>query len=193
MWATFALAMPMNDSGPVRSVMTPTLMGSVFGLIAIPSGLDGALEAQRVRLDEVPGVLHDRRDRRVGHERVPTCVVPVERDPHAVGGRVVAEDERTLAAVLRALLGAHGAEHGPEPVPVCELGRCEDHGVLPFSRMVNTSDPSPVDAPAASGELPIRQASVDETVVNRPPRRIDPVGGADLRVEVLDVTVGGLR
>ncbi len=35
MSATFAFAMPMKDSGPVRSVMTPTLMGSLFDVVIV--------------------------------------------------------------------------------------------------------------------------------------------------------------
>ena len=33
-FATFALAMPMNESGPVLSVMTPTLMDVVNSVVA---------------------------------------------------------------------------------------------------------------------------------------------------------------
>src|SRR3954454_13006397 len=59
--------------------------------------------------------------------------------------------------------------------------------------MVNTSDPSPGLTRPASGELPNQFSSIDEPVLHRPPRRVGPVGRADLRVEVLDVPVRGLR
>ncbi len=54
--ATFALAMPMNESAPVWSVITPTLMGSMIPPIesAPPIHADG--EA-RVSALAVPGVV----------------------------------------------------------------------------------------------------------------------------------------
>src|SRR4051794_4770837 len=81
MSATFALAMPMKDRAPVRSVITPTLMGSVLDVVIASSRLDGAGEAERVRLAQVAGFLHHGRDGRVGDEALPAGVVPVEDDP----------------------------------------------------------------------------------------------------------------
>ena len=67
------------------------------------------------------GLLHDRRDLGVGHEALPTLLVPVEHDPDAVVLGGVAEDERALGAVLLALLGAVGREDVEERAAACSL------------------------------------------------------------------------
>src|SRR4051812_45838180 len=109
--ATLALATPMNDSGPDRSVTTPTRAGRLLVSMAGALGPVGADEVGGHRLREVSGVLEHTRDLRVGHEVLPALLVPVEDGPHAVVLAGVAEHGRTLRAVRGALVGALVAEH----------------------------------------------------------------------------------
>src|SRR3954470_4818979 len=84
-------------------------------------------ERRRLRLAAVPGLLHDRRDLRVGHEARPALVVPVEERPDAVLLGRIAEHQRALAPVLLALVGALGPEDLQEAIEVLDLCRGEQH------------------------------------------------------------------
>src|SRR5689334_19615365 len=97
--ATLTLAIPMNESAPVWSVMTPTRAERLRRLVDVASRLVGAEQLRGLRLAQVTGVLEDRRHLGVGDERGPAGVVPVEDRPHTVGLVGVAEDRRTLRAV----------------------------------------------------------------------------------------------
>src|SRR5438270_12197265 len=127
--AMLALAMPMNERGPVWSVMRPTRAGRLMVLIVRPSRAVGAEEERGHGLVEVTGFLDDREGFGIGDEVRPPGFVPVEEHPDAVLLSRVAEHVRTLAAVLGALVRALGAEHVQEPVDVLDLCRCQDHGL----------------------------------------------------------------
>src|SRR4051794_20737301 len=119
--ATLAPAMPMKDSAPVWSAITPTLMSSMaLGLVAA-----GELEHLRPAL--VPGLRHDRRDLGVGDEALPAVRIPVEDHPDPVILVGIAEDERPLGPVLLPLLGTLGREDVLELLEVLERRRCQDH------------------------------------------------------------------
>src|SRR6476646_7708773 len=94
------------------------------------SGVDAAGQLGGLRLALVPGLLQDRRDIGVGHEALPALLVPVERDPDAIGLGGVAKHRRALGSVLSALLGAGGGEHFEEAVEVFDLGGYEQQGVV---------------------------------------------------------------
>src|SRR5439155_22205757 len=79
--ATLALAIPMNESGPVWSVIRPTRAGRLIVLIVAPSRPVGTEEGRGLRLVEVAGFLDDRHDLGVGHEVRPPGLVPVEQHP----------------------------------------------------------------------------------------------------------------
>ncbi len=79
------------------------------------------------RLPEVAGLLHDAGGLRVGGERRPALVVPVEEHPDPVLLQRVAVDGRALRPVGAALVGTCRAEHGEELVEVLDLRRCQDH------------------------------------------------------------------
>src|ERR687888_160596 len=93
----------------------------------------GAEQAGSLWLAEVAGLLHDRRDLRVGDEARPPLLVPVEERPHPVLLAGVAEDRRALAAVVGALLRALGAEDLEEVVDVLDGRGCQDHRDPPRS------------------------------------------------------------
>jgi len=76
--------------------------------------LVAAAELRHLRPALVPGLLHDRRDLRVGGEALPAVEIPVEDHPHPVVLIGVAEHERALRAVLLALLGTLGGEDPSE-------------------------------------------------------------------------------
>src|SRR4051794_6583649 len=98
--ARLTLAMPMNESAPVWSVMRPTRVGRLIAvLIVFSSRLVGAEEQRGVGLAQVAGFLQDRRDLGVRDELRPTRFVPVEQGPHPVLLAGVAEHRRTLGAV----------------------------------------------------------------------------------------------
>src|SRR4051794_1872903 len=126
--ATFALAMPMNESGPVWSVMTPTRAERLIAVvIVVSSRAVGTEQRGGLRLAEVAGFLEDRRHFGVGDELRPPVFVPVEERPHAVRLVRVLEHRRALRAVQPALLGALRTEHVEEPLDVFDGGRCQDH------------------------------------------------------------------
>src|SRR3954453_559352 len=134
MVATLALATPMNDNGPDRSVTTPTRAGRLLVVMTEPLGLVRADEVRGHRLGEVAGVLQDRGHLGVGDEVLPALLVPVEDGPHAVVLAGVAEHRRTLRAVHRTLLSALLAEHPQELVDIGDGRRDEDHLGSPSDR-----------------------------------------------------------
>src|SRR4051794_4664391 len=134
-FATFALATPMNDSAPVWSVITPTLIlrVEVDASMCVPlSGVVGAAEPGGLGAALVPGFLQDRGDVRVGDEALPAFGIPVEEHPDAVGLVGIAEDGCALGTVLPSLLGAGGREDVQEAVEVLDLRRCQDHALPPL-------------------------------------------------------------
>src|SRR3954452_20653623 len=100
--------------------MTPTLMGSVLGVIS-PAGLGHLGPAL------VTGLPHDRPDLGIGSEALEALRVPVEDHPDAVVLVGVAEDERALRPVLASLLGALRREDVGEAVEVLDLRGCQEH------------------------------------------------------------------
>src|SRR5205085_2672623 len=136
--ATLTLAMPMKESGPVWSVMTPTRAGRLLALVMSrpPSRLVGAEQQRGLGLGQVAGFLEDRRDVRVGDELRPSRLVPVEEHPDPVLLGWITEHGRTLGAVERALLGALCAEHVEESVELLDGRGCQDHGCFPSISMV---------------------------------------------------------
>ena len=177
------------------------------------SRLVGAEQQRGLGLAQVSGFLEDRRDLGVGDELRPPVLVPVEQrpDPVLLGG--VAEHRRALRAVERALLGALRAEHLQESVDVLDGRRCQDHDCSPSDGSLRISLPptgsvgvgsfSGRAAGAASVDLPISAIGavgpsagdgvVDDLVLDRPAGRRGAAGDADLRVDVLDVVLGGPR
>src|SRR5690349_4113012 len=97
------------------------------------SRLAGADELRGLRLALVPGCGQNRGNVRVGDEALPALRVPVEARPDPVALGRVAEDDRSLRAVLLALLGSTRREDLHEAVDVLHLCRCEQHLVLLFS------------------------------------------------------------
>src|SRR3954471_21781197 len=122
--ATFALAMPMNESGPVRSMMTPTLIG-----VGVFTALRVALreELRGVGLPLVARFLHDRRDVGIRDELLPTIGIPVEDHPDAIRLAGIAEDDRALRSVLASLVGALRREDFLEAVEILDRCRCQQH------------------------------------------------------------------
>src|SRR5919198_3466273 len=110
--ATLAFASPTNESGPVRSAMTPTLMGSSEGVgdVAMVSSLESRLSGLRPEL--VPGVevvdvlaaVHDP----AVLELEDDTAVDVQVLAVALGDVVMDADH---AAVL---VGEHALQIGPE-------------------------------------------------------------------------------
>src|SRR5436305_1997546 len=88
--AALAWAPPRGERGPVWSAITPTLivsrMASLLRVVA-------AAELGHLRAALVPGLLHDRRDLRVGGEALPALEIPVEDHPDAVVLVGIAEHE----------------------------------------------------------------------------------------------------
>src|SRR5205814_780322 len=80
------------------------------GISAGSSGEATSAEGRHLRPALVSGLLHDRRDFRVGHEACPALFIPVEDRPHAVLFARIAEDGAALGTVLLALVGALGRE-----------------------------------------------------------------------------------
>src|SRR3954452_16392385 len=102
-FATFALAIPMNESGPVWSVTMPTRAERLSALvIAVSSRVERAEELGGLRLAQVPGILEHRRHLGVGDERGPAVLVPVEDRPHTVVHVGVTEHRGALRAVQAA-------------------------------------------------------------------------------------------
>src|SRR5664279_2538320 len=89
--------------------------------------LVAAAELRHLRPALVPGLLHDRRDLRVGGEALPAVEIPVEDHPHPIVLVGVAVHERTLRTVLPALLGTRGGEHACEAVEILDRGRRQEH------------------------------------------------------------------
>src|SRR4051812_36996762 len=150
--ATFAFAMPMNESGPVWSVMTPTLIG--LGVIA-------ASKLGHLRLALVPGLLQDRRHVGVRDEALPALCIPVEHHPDAALVVGVAEDGRALGSVLAPLVGTLGREDLLEALEVLDGGGCQEHVSLLCDPAppIDTGVEAPLSAPGArvaSGECPMR-------------------------------------
>src|SRR3954447_7128625 len=127
--AVLAWASPKGDRAPVWSAITPTLivsrMTSLLGLVA-------AAELRHLRPALVPGLLHDRRDLRVGGEALPALEIPIEDHPDAIVLVGVAEHERALRAVLPALLGTLGGEDIREAIEVLDRGRRQEHPGPPY-------------------------------------------------------------
>src|SRR6185436_5962340 len=97
-FATFTLAMPMKERGPVWSVMTPTRAGRSIVLVIGPPLLRPVRAEQRggLGLAEVTGRLEDRRNLGIGHEVLPTLLIPVEQGPDTMLLGRVAEHGRAL-------------------------------------------------------------------------------------------------
>src|SRR5690348_7218780 len=97
-FATLTLAMPLRERAPVWSVMTPTRAGRSIVLVIGRRLLRPvrAEQRRRVGLGEVAGLLEDRRDLGVGHEGLPTLLVPLEQGPDPVLLGRVAEHGRAL-------------------------------------------------------------------------------------------------
>src|SRR5882672_9011078 len=96
------------------------------------SGVDAADEFRGLQLPFHPGCRQDRANVRIGHETLPARLVPVEDPPDPVAVERVAEDERSLRAMLLALLRCSSREDLDEAVDVLDLCRCEQHLVLLF-------------------------------------------------------------
>src|SRR5205814_8266745 len=152
-------------------------------------GVVPAAEPGRLRPALVPGLLHDRRDLRVGHEALPAFRVPVEQHPHPVGLVGIAEDGRALGSVLLALLGALGREDAQEAVVVLDLRRCQDHVLL--LRLLGISGRRRCAAsvrawtPRRNGANALLAAN--EVVLEGPERRRGAAAYTGLLVDVLDV------
>src|SRR5438552_17388968 len=103
-------------------------------LPALVDVLRAAPSTERCRLRPalMPGVFHDRRDRRIGDEALPALLVPIEHHPHAVFLIRVAEDHRTLGTVLLSLLRALIREHLHESVEIFHGRRRQDHRSSPW-------------------------------------------------------------
>src|SRR4029079_16544907 len=126
--ARLTLAMPMNESAPVWSVMRPTRVGRLIAVLIVVALRPVRAEEQRgLGLTQVSGFLEDRRHLGVGDELRPTGLVPVEQRPHPVLLGGVAEHRRALGAVECALVGALAAEHLAESVDVLNRRRAHDH------------------------------------------------------------------
>src|SRR5579884_270990 len=196
--ATLTLASPTNESGPVWSAISPTLIGPSGAVPMAFSGLEVADELSHLRPLLVPGLLHDRRHVGVGREALPAVQVPVEDRPDAVRLVRVAEDRRALRAVQLALLGTRARVDLDEPVEVLHRRRCQDHRLL-LSTCASGDAPedefAPVVPACASGERPIARGALrgaDEVVLERPDRRGGAAPHARLLVDVLDVVADGL-
>src|SRR5436190_8341280 len=124
MRATFALAIPMNESGPVRSMMTPALIG-VDVFMALRVALREKLRS--VGLPLVSRLFEDRRNVGIGHELLPALGIPVEDHPDAVLLAGIPEDDRALRAVLAAFVGALRREDFLEAVEILNRRRCQQH------------------------------------------------------------------
>src|SRR5919197_1891064 len=105
-------------------------MTSLLRLIA-------AAELRHLRPALVPGLLHDRRDIRIGDEALPAVEIPVEDHPHPVSLAGVAEHERALRAVQLALLSTLGGEDTREAVEVLDRRRCQEHPGPPYASGVS--------------------------------------------------------
>src|SRR5947209_20171733 len=97
----------MMDRAPVSSAITPTLIASrMTSLLRLVLPAD----FRHLRPALVPGLLHDRRDIRIGGEAPPAVEIPVEDHPDPISLVGVAEHERALRAVLLTLLSTFGRE-----------------------------------------------------------------------------------
>src|SRR4029079_16754939 len=92
-------------------------------------------ERRGLCLPLVPRCRQDRGNLRVGYEALPALSVPVEDRPDPVALGRVAEDDRSLRAVLLALLRSAGGEDLHETVDVLDLCGCEQHLVSFLCRL----------------------------------------------------------
>src|SRR6476646_11551208 len=96
----------------------------------VVSGVEAADEFRGLQLPFHPGCSQDRANVRVGDEALPALLVPVEDPPDPVALGRVAEDDRSLGAVLLALLRCTSREDLDEAVDVLDMCRCDQHLVL---------------------------------------------------------------
>src|SRR5262249_31287786 len=94
------------------------------------SALSAASVLRGLRPSPVFGCRQDGGNVRVGHVARPPLGVPVEDRPDRLALARVAEDDRSLRAVLLARLRSAGGEGLHEAVDVLDLCGCEQHLVL---------------------------------------------------------------
>src|SRR5260221_14023442 len=96
----------------------------------IGSGVAATDEFRGLQLLLPPGCRQERGTVRVGREALEALLVPVEDPPDPVALVRVAEEDRSLRAVLLANLHCTSREERPEAVDVLDPCRCEQHLVL---------------------------------------------------------------
>src|SRR5436189_4509111 len=108
------------DSLSIDSLYIRVALPPVNAFSETRSGAALSCEGQRLRPTLVPGLLHDRRHFGIGHEALPTLLIPIEDHPHAVSLIRVAKDQRALRTVFLALFSAARGEDLYEAIEILD-------------------------------------------------------------------------